>query len=104
MGAIDVFSDKHVKRAKQNDVLVDELYKQIGQLSVERDWLEKNLICAVKNRCGLVDLNGRPLSVRQQCNLLEINRSRLYYSPKTIDNKTVLLINLIATLFMEHAE
>jgi transposase len=40
-GAIDIFSSKHVKRDKSNDALVEELYKQIGQLSVERDWLKK---------------------------------------------------------------
>lgn len=40
-GAIDIFSGKHVKQDKHNDALVDELYKQIGQLSVERDWLKK---------------------------------------------------------------
>jgi transposase len=40
-GAIDIFSGKRVKRDKDNDELVEELYKQIGQLSVERDWLKK---------------------------------------------------------------
>jgi len=46
-GAIDIFSGKHVKRDKTNDTLVGELYKQIGQLSVERDWLKKksDLFC-----------------------------------------------------------
>jgi len=28
---------------KQKDELIDELYKQIGQLKVELDWLKKNL-------------------------------------------------------------
>lgn len=40
-GAIDIFSGKHAKKAKCNNELVEELYKQIGQLSVERDWLKK---------------------------------------------------------------
>ena len=40
-GAIGIFSGKHVKRDKSHETLVDELYKQIGQLSVERDWLKK---------------------------------------------------------------
>ena len=46
-GAIDIFSGKHAKRNKANDTLIDELYKQIGQLSVERDWLKKksDLFC-----------------------------------------------------------
>lgn len=42
-GAIDIFSGKHAKRDKSNDALIEELYKQIGQLSVERDWLKKKI-------------------------------------------------------------
>jgi len=46
-GAIDIFSGKYAKKAKSNSELVEELYKQIGQLSVERDWLKKksDLFC-----------------------------------------------------------
>jgi transposase len=40
-GAIDIFAGKHDKKDKSNESIVDELYKQIGQLSVERDWLKK---------------------------------------------------------------
>jgi transposase-like protein len=40
-GAIDIFSGKSAKTAKYSSELVEELYKQIGQLSVERDWLKK---------------------------------------------------------------
>jgi putative transposase len=35
------FSKKKKKREKSNADLVDELYKQIGQLKVENDWLKK---------------------------------------------------------------
>ena len=46
-GVIDIFSGKNAKKDKCNNELVDELYKQIGQLSVERDWLKKksSLFC-----------------------------------------------------------
>lgn len=40
-GAIDVFSGKQDKKDKSDTELIEELYKQIGQLSVERDWLKK---------------------------------------------------------------
>ena len=39
----DLFSPKHVKGGKSNLKIVDELYKQIGQLKVENDWLKKKL-------------------------------------------------------------
>ena len=35
------FSTKRKKKEKNNAELVDELYKQIGQLKVENDWLKK---------------------------------------------------------------
>jgi transposase len=38
----DVFSRKNNKVEQEQQGLVDELYRQIGQLTVERDWLKKN--------------------------------------------------------------
>lgn len=37
----DIFSDKRRDKDIVHENLVDELYKQIGQLTVERDWLKK---------------------------------------------------------------
>ena len=41
-GAIDVF-DKGHKSRKQTDAKIDELYRQIGKLKVDRDFLSKKL-------------------------------------------------------------
>jgi transposase-like protein len=41
-GAADVF-DKGHKSRKQTETAVEELYRQIGQLKVERDFLSKKL-------------------------------------------------------------
>lgn len=38
----DVFSKKHERENKDRETLEEELYKQIGQLKVELDWLKKN--------------------------------------------------------------
>jgi transposase len=35
------FNKKSDNNIKQKDELVDQLYRQIGQLTVERDWLKK---------------------------------------------------------------
>ena len=37
----ELFSSKHKKKAKDGTKLQEELYKQIGQLKVELDWLKK---------------------------------------------------------------
>ena len=41
-GAVDVF-DKGHKSRKQTDAKIDELYRQIGKLKVDRDFLSKKL-------------------------------------------------------------
>ena len=38
-----VFSDRRQKKDKQNEEMTAELYRQIGQLKVELDWLKKSV-------------------------------------------------------------
>jgi len=38
-----LFSDKPSTALKEKDELIDQLYKEIGQLKVELDWLKKKL-------------------------------------------------------------
>jgi len=40
-GLPGLFSDKRKKKEKDSEELSDELYRQIGQLKVELDWLKK---------------------------------------------------------------
>ena len=37
----DLFTDRRKKKDKDTDELISELYRQIGQLKVELDWLKK---------------------------------------------------------------
>nr|VFJ97686.1 MAG: transposase [Candidatus Kentron sp. H] len=39
----EVFSVRKDRKKKDQAELIDELYKQIGKLKVENDWLKKNL-------------------------------------------------------------
>lgn len=38
-----IFENKAGSELQEKDKLIEELYKQIGQLKVERDWLEKKV-------------------------------------------------------------
>ena len=38
-----LFTDKRIHKDKSNDKLIQDLYRQIGQLTVEHDWLKKKL-------------------------------------------------------------
>jgi len=40
-GLVEIFRGKRDKSLKDNEKLIDELYRQIGQLKVEKDWLKK---------------------------------------------------------------
>jgi transposase len=40
-GATDIFSNKHKKQAKEVEAERDRLYRQIGKLQVEVDWVKK---------------------------------------------------------------
>lgn len=37
------FSGKPLNELKAKDIIIDELYRQVGQLKVELDWLKKKL-------------------------------------------------------------
>jgi transposase len=40
-GMEEIFSNNQERRRKESETLQEELYKQIGQLKVELDWLKK---------------------------------------------------------------
>jgi len=41
--AAGLFENKHIKKPKDEKALVNRLYQQIGQLKVEKDFLEDSL-------------------------------------------------------------
>jgi putative transposase len=42
-GLESVFSEKQADTLKEKDHIIEELYKSIGQLKVELDWLKKKM-------------------------------------------------------------
>ena len=40
-GIVDIFRNKKQRDERDKDQLIEELYKQIGQLKVELDWAKK---------------------------------------------------------------
>ncbi len=58
--------------------------------------------CSINNRHALIDLKSNELSVRKQCELLELNRSSLYYKSKQEDDLTLKLMRLIDEEYTRH--
>lgn len=48
----DLFTDRRKRIEKDRDELEAELYRQIGQLKVELDWLKKNCGCSIREEEG----------------------------------------------------
>ena len=40
-GIMELFTDRRQRRDKEKNLLIEELYREIGQLKVELDWLKK---------------------------------------------------------------
>lgn len=50
----------------------------------------------------MVETNNKKLSVRQQCQLLDINRQRLYYRPRPVSGVNLSAMDFIDHEFTEH--
>ena len=61
--AADIFTDPR-KKAETDEPSSDELFRQIGQLKVELEWLKKNLNSCVSDKRGLIcpDFSSIPLA------------------------------------------
>ena len=43
-GLVGIFQGKEAKSIEEKEKVIDELYRQIGQLKVENEWLKKKAI------------------------------------------------------------
>jgi putative transposase len=50
----------------------------------------------------MVEQGNRQISIRRQCELLTVNRSRLYYLPCPVNEENLRLMNLMDEEFTEH--
>lgn len=60
------------------------------------------MICLCEDRRKLLEPDNPSISLRDQCLLLEINRSSYYYEPKHIDEATLALIGLVDKIYTKH--
>ena len=88
----DVFSKKHDREKKDRDALEEELYKQIGQLKVELDWLKKNSGLTIEGKRQMIEFGLETIPVTHQCELLRLARSTFYYQPKGISEEDLKLM------------
>ena len=80
-GLVELFSDGKERREKDQQQLIDELYRQIGKLKVELDWLKKNLDLSPEEKKMLIEPTNPDIPIYRQCQLLGVSRSSYYYKP-----------------------
>ena len=76
------------------------MHEQIGRLNVEREWLKKDLPRTRDEALKGIDGDHETLSIRRQCQLLNIHRSQLYYEPAPEFAENLELTRLIDELHL----
>ncbi|MFQ5875881.1 MAG: IS3 family transposase [Dehalococcoidia bacterium] len=95
-GAVDIFSGNHAQERKKDDGLIAQLYQQIGQLKVERDFFRGEIgSLSRERRRAMVDRRHPSLSIVCQCALLGISRSSVYYRPVEVSQEDLELMSLM---------
>ncbi|MBU1558964.1 MAG: IS3 family transposase [Gammaproteobacteria bacterium] len=104
-GAMDVFgeSQRQQQRATEKDALIDDLYKEIGKLKIELEWLKKkSLNCSVKEKRKQIEPAYSDISIHRQCELLGVSRASYYYKPKPIRSGELALLDLVDRIYTAH--
>lgn len=58
-GLVELFTDKKKSKEKDREELIQELYRQLGQLNADLNWLKKNLALSHKANLLLIDKTNR---------------------------------------------
>ncbi|MEL6172669.1 MAG: IS3 family transposase [Pseudomonadota bacterium] len=80
---------------------VDKLHSKIGQLVVERDFLAEASHQPSRDARQKMVSRDHKLSLRKQCELLQLSRSRLYYQPVGESAENLRFMEVIDKQFLE---
>ncbi|MCP4971333.1 MAG: IS3 family transposase [Arcobacter sp.] len=83
----------------------DNLAKKVGNLTIEKEFLEGKLESLVSSKCRKTFIDTKlDISLNKQCKLLNISKSSLYYEPvkKFSSEGEMKLLNAINDIYSEH--
>jgi putative transposase len=94
------------KVRKEYESKQEHLEKLVGQLTVEVDWLKKNLALneSLETRKAMVERDLSEISVKRQAELLSVSRTSVYRpaKDKRESEKNVRLMHRIDEIYMKH--
>ena len=94
------FKDEIEQLKKENDALA----KKLGKTTIEKDWAVgklRSLDSSTKRSLVESKLPEPGVSVARQCELMELNRSNLYYKPKPMSSKDLAIMNRIDEIYTD---
>ena len=92
--AFDAGVGRESEEAREREI--EKLHAKIGQLTVERDFLSK---MSAPGRRGLLQRDHQTLSIRRQCQILNVARSSAYRVPTPANDNDLDLMRRIDELF-----
>ena len=97
-GATQGYKDEIATLKDENDALA----KKLGKTTIKRDWAVGKLKSLdLSNKKDLVDSKLTDISTTRQCELIELNRSTLYYEAKPIKDEDIKIMNRIDEIYTE---
>jgi putative transposase len=91
----ELFSRLKDLSVKAEAELKERLYRKIGRLEMELDWLKKSLAWAVPERRRLIEPTSTVISLTRQCELVGLSRSGWYYEAVPEDPENLRLKRLL---------
>jgi putative transposase len=97
-GATKAYKDEIETLKEENDALA----KKLGKTTIERDWAVGKLRSLdLSNKKDLVDSKLSELSMARQCEMIELNRSTLYYEAKPVSQYDLKIMHRIDEIYTD---
>ena len=99
--AVQEFKDE----LKSKNIEIEDLQKQLGKSTMEKEWLAKKLESSVSfnKRKTLVE-SGLEITTTQQCKLLNISRASHYYKPVPMSANNLKIMHTIDEIATDNSE
>jgi putative transposase len=99
--AVQEFKDE----LKAKNIEIEDLQKQLGKSTMEKEWLAKKLESSVSlnKRKALIE-SGLEITTTKQCELLNVNRSAYYYKPVPMSMKDIKIMHVIDEIATDNSE
>jgi len=97
-GATQSYKDEIQELKEENDALA----KKLGRTTIERDWAVGKLKSLdLSNKKDLVDSKLNEIPMTRQCELIDLNRSTLYYEAKPIQEYDIKVMKRLDEIYTD---